>query len=329
MLFAAMGFLWGIPYLLIKIAVEEVSAPMVVLARTAVGAAVLLPLAMRGGQLRALAPYWKPLTAFALIEIAAPWLLLSDAERHLSSSMAGLLIAASPIVTVVIAKGLGASERLGAARSVGLGIGLAGVAVLAAPELRGGSAWAVTEMLLVAVCYGTAPQIVARRLRDVPALPMTAVCLAGVALLYVVPAGLTLPDQVPSIEAIGALIGLGLVCTALAFVVFFALIQEVGAERALVFTYLNPAVAVTAGVLVLGERLHTEMVIAFALILVGSVLATRPPSRRPDAVRVEGELVGTPAVGTAAEEVLEPTGGTEGEHRRPGAGDDRRDAVCP
>jgi drug/metabolite transporter (DMT)-like permease len=273
-LFALMSVIWGVPYLMIKVAVEGVSAPVLVFARTAVGAAVLLPLALRGGRLAALRRHWRPLAAFAAIEIAVPWLLLSDAERHLTSSMTGLLIAASPIVAVVLGRLTGDSERLGAARMAGLAAGMAGVTLLAAPELRGGEPWAIAEVLLVAVCYATAPLIAARKLNDVPALPMTAVCLTGAALVYTPPAILTWPDALPATEVLLALAGLALICTALAFLVFFALIREVGPSRALVFTYVNPAVAVVAGVAVLGEPLTVAIIVAFVLILGGSVLAT-------------------------------------------------------
>ncbi|QYN36435.1 EamA family transporter [Pseudonocardia sp. DSM 110487] len=280
-LFAAMSILWGIPYLMIKVAVEGVSVPMVVFARTVVGAAILLPLALRAGRPTWLRERWKPLLAFAVIEIMIPWGLLSDAEQHITSSMTGLLIAASPIVAVLIGRLTGDAERLGAARWAGLAVGLAGVVVLAAPALGDGSPWAIVEVLLVAVCYATAPIIAARRLSDVPALPMTAVCLGGAALVYAAPAALTWPQTLPDGRVLAALAGLAVLCTALAFLVFFALIREVGPSRALVFTYVNPAVAVTAGVLVLGEPLTASIVVAFALILAGSVLATAPRARKP------------------------------------------------
>jgi len=273
-LFALMGVLWGVPYLMIKVAVEGVSVPVVVFVRTAIGAAVLLPLALRAGRPTWLRARWRPLAAFAVLEIIVPWGLLSDAERHLTSSLTGLLIAASPILAVLVGRLTGDAERLGVARWAGLAVGIGGVTVLAAPALSGGSPWAIVEVLLVAACYATAPIIAARRLADVPALPMTAVCLGGAALVYAPPAVLTWPDALPAGRVLAALAGLGVVCTALAFLVFFALIREVGPSRALVFTYVNPAVAVTAGVLVLGEPLTTSILVAFALILAGSVLAT-------------------------------------------------------
>ena len=275
LLFVAMSIIWGIPYLLIKIAVEGVSVPVLVFARTAVGAAVLLPLALSRNFPRMIRQYWKPLLGFAFFEIIAAWFLLSDAERYLTSSMTGLLIAASPIIAAVLDRFTGGEQRLGFRRIVGLGVGLAGVAVLAGPHLAGGSAWPIIEVLLVATCYAIAPLIAARHLGDVPALPMTAACLGFAALVYAASAAVTWPSEIPSPRVLLALTGLAVICTALAFIVFFALIREVGAPRALVFTYVNPAVALAAGVIVLGEPLTAWHIAGLGLILTGSVLATR------------------------------------------------------
>jgi len=288
-LFAVMCVVWGIPYLLIKVAVGEVSVPVVVFTRTALGALILLPLALRSGQLRGLRRYWRPLAAFAVLEMIVPWGLLSEAERQLPSSLAGLLIAAVPIIAVVAARLTGGTERLSARRWAGLVVGLAGVAVLAAPHLAGGDPWPIAEVVLVAVGYATAPLIATRKLAEVPALPMTAACLGAAALVYTPAAIATWPHRVPSGQALAALAGLGVVCTALAFIVFLRLLKEVGTSRAMVFTYVNPAVAVAAGVLVLGEPFTATMAIAFALILTGCLLATgsqrdRSPGRARQAV---------------------------------------------
>jgi drug/metabolite transporter (DMT)-like permease len=273
-LFAFMCVLWGIPYLLIKVAVDEVSVPVVVFARTALGALILLPAALRSGQLAALRAHWRPLVAFAVLEMIVPWGLLSNAEEHLPSSLAGLLIAAVPIIGVVIARLTGGAERLSARRWAGLIIGLAGVGVLAGPHLTGGSAWPVTEVLLVALGYATAPLIAARRLADVPSLPMTVACLSLAALVYAPAAIATWPARLPSGQVLAALAALGVICTACAFIVFLALIREVGTSRAMTFTYVNPAVAVAAGVALLGEPFTATIAASFALILGGCVLAT-------------------------------------------------------
>jgi drug/metabolite transporter (DMT)-like permease len=273
-LFLAMSVIWGIPYLMIKVAVEGVSVPVLVFARTAIGAAVLLPLALRSGIPAMVRQHWRALAGFCFFEIIAAWFLLSDAERYLTSSMTGLLIAASPIIAAILDRLTGGGQRLDARRIAGLAVGLGGVAVLAGPHLAGGLAWPIIEVLLVSTCYAIAPLIAARYLDDVPALPMTATCLGFAALVYAVPAALTWPTQLPSTRVLLALAGLAVICTAVAFIVFFALIREVGPARALVFTYINPAVALLAGVVILNEPLTVLNLVGLALVLTGSVLAT-------------------------------------------------------
>ncbi|MGX1370457.1 drug/metabolite transporter (DMT)-like permease [Streptomyces canus] len=280
-LFSLMGVVWGIPYLMIKVAVDApLSAPFVVFVRCAVGALLLLPFAIRqGGLRRTVRAHWLPMLAFAVIEIMGPWYTLTDAERHLSSSTAGLLIAGVPIVGVLLARFFGDTERLGVRRVTGLGLGLAGVGVLTVPHLTGGDAKSLAEVLVTVVGYATAPLIAARWLKDVPSLQLTAPCLALAALVYAPGAALTRPSAMPSASVLVALAGLGVLCTAVAFVAFLELIKEIGPTRATVITYVNPAVAVVAGVLFLSEPLTVGVGVAFALILTGSVLATAGPVR--------------------------------------------------
>lgn len=277
-LFTAMSVIWGVPYLLIKIALEELSVPVVVFARTFIGAAVLLPLAFSPGIVGVLRKHWKPLLAFAFLEIIAAWLFLSDAETRLSSSTTGLLIAATPIIAAILERLTGGIGRLGVPRITGLVVGLIGVSVLAGHGLAGGGAWPVTEVLLVSFCYASAPLIAARHLGAVPPLPMTAACLGLAALVYAPAAAFSWPAEMPSGRVLVATVLLALMCTALAFVLFFALIREAGPSRAVVITYLNPAVALAAGVIILGEPLTPSSLIGLALILIGSALATRPSS---------------------------------------------------
>lgn len=282
LLFSLMGVVWGIPYLLIKVAVDaDLSPSTVVFTRCLLGAALLLPFALhQGGLPRTIRTHWRPMLAFAVIEIIGPWWTLTDAERHLSSSTAGLLIAGVPIVGLALARFFGSTERLGVRRLTGLTLGLAGVAVLTVPHLTGGDARSLAEVLLTVIGYATAPLIAARHLKDVPSLHLTAPCLALAALVYAPAAVLTRPATLPSPHVLLALAVLGVVCTALAFVAFLELIKEVGPTRATVFTYVNPAVAVAAGAVFLDEPLTAGILAAFALILAGSVLATATGPRR-------------------------------------------------
>ena len=273
LLFAGMCVIWGIPYLLIKVADESVSVPVVVFSRSALGALILLPAALRSGQLALLRRYWRPMAAFATLEIIVPWGLLSAAEQRIPSSLAGLLIAAVPMISIVVARATGGTEVLSPRRWAGLVIGLAGVGVLAAPHLNS-SGWPIAEILLVSVGYASAPLIAARKLGEVPVLPMTTACLSLAAIVYAPAAILSWPDRVPPGRVLACLVALGVVCTACAFLVFFRLIKEAGPSRAMVFTYINPAVAVAAGVAVLGEPFTAIIVVSFALILAGCYLAT-------------------------------------------------------
>ncbi len=275
-----MSVIWGIPYLLIKVAVGGVPVPVLVLTRVAVGAALLLPVALQRRQLGVLRGRWGWLAAFAAAEMIVPWALLSEAERRLSSSMSGLLIASVPIIVVVLGKLTGGTERLSAVRWTGLLVGLGGVALLAGPGAAGGDTTSIAEVLLVAVCYSIGPLIAGRKLSDLPPLPMTAACLGFAAIVYAPAAALTWPGSMPSGRVLAALAGLAVICTALAFVLFFQLIAEVGPARASVITYINPAVAVALGVSVLGEQFTLAMAGAFVLIIGGSVLATRSAANR-------------------------------------------------
>jgi drug/metabolite transporter (DMT)-like permease len=280
-LFAAMSLIWGIPYLLIKVADGGVSVPVLVFTRVAVGALLLLPVALRRRQLGALRGHWRWLIAFAAVEIVGPFALLSSAEKHLDSSTTGLLVAAVPIIGAVLAQFAGGQDKLTPIRWTGLIVGFAGVAVLAGPDAAHGDALSVAEVLLTALGYATGPLIANRKLQGVPPAAVNTVCLGMAALVYVVPAALTWPSTVPAAKVIVALIALGAVCTATAFLVFFALIAEVGPARATVITYVNPAVAVALGVLILGEPLTWGVAGAFVLILGGSVLATRRTTPTP------------------------------------------------
>ena len=287
LLFALMSVIWGIPYLLIKVADGGVAPPVLVLARVTIGAALLLPIAIRRRELSVLVPYWRWLVLFALVEIITPWFLLSEAETRLSSSLSGLLIASVPILVAVFSRLTGGQDRLTTVRWAGLLVGLAGVALLVARGGTHGDAGSIVEVLLVAVCYAVGPLIIARKLSELPSLGMTAACLAFAAIVYAPLAAATWPTAVPRASVLAALASLGAVCTAIAFLAFFALIAEAGPARAAVITYVNPAVAVALGIGILGERLTIPMAVAFVLILGGSVLATRtnrPPE--PTAVAV-------------------------------------------
>jgi drug/metabolite transporter (DMT)-like permease len=278
LLFAAMCVIWGIPYLLIKVAVRDLSPATLVLCRTGIGALILLPIAASRGTVMPAIRRWQPMLAFGAIEVALPWWLLSNAETKLSSSLTGLLVAAVPLAGALIVWTTGGRERPGALNALGLLLGLAGVSALVGFDLGHVSARPVAEVAVVVVCYALGPIILARWLSDLPALGVITVSLAATAILYIPIAAFTLPDARPAGNVILSVLVLSVLCTSIAFLIFFALIDAVGPVRATVITYVNPAVAALLGVTILGESFTFGMGIGFVLILAGSVLATRPSS---------------------------------------------------
>ena len=281
-----MGVVWGIPYLLIKVAVGELSPPTLVFVRTLVGAAILVPIAARRGDLATLRRHWKIVVVYTLVEVAGPWLLLSHAEQRLPSSLTGLMVAAVPLIGAVLAFTTG-GERLGVRAVGGLLVGLAGVGLLVGLDVSVKDLSAAVEVALVAAGYALGPWIIARRLSDVPAMGVVAASLALTAVAYA-PIGIILaPHAVPSGAVLASVVVLGVVCTAVAFVAFFALIAEIGPVRATVITYVNPAVALVLGVLLLGEPLTIGAAGGFALILAGSALTARRPASRAPAMVAE------------------------------------------
>ncbi|MBI1376149.1 MAG: EamA family transporter [Frankiales bacterium] len=281
-LFAAMGVIWGIPYLFIKIAVVELSPVTIAGLRTLLGALVLLPLAARAGALRPALRAWPYVVAFGLMEMAVPWVLLGHAEQRVPSGFAGLMLAAVPIVGTVVAWLLGERHALTPVRLAGLAVGVLGVAGLVGLDLAGGTIdlLSVVELLAVATLYAVAPAMAARRLAHVPSVGVIAGSLGVVAVLYLPWTFLGLAPGLPSTEVVVSVLVLAFVCTALAFVLFFALIAEAGPVRATVITFVNPAVAVVLGIVVLSEPLTVGTLIGFPLVLLGSFWATRAPSSR-------------------------------------------------
>jgi drug/metabolite transporter (DMT)-like permease len=290
-LFVAMCVIWGIPYLLIRVAIRDFAPGTLVFFRTVLPAVILLPLAFRRGLIRDLLPHWRILLVFSAVEIAGPWWLLGAAEQRLTSSMAGLLVAGVPLIGIVVALLAGtrdAEDRVDARRRLGLLVGFAGVVALVGIEVRGSDLIAVAQVALVAVGYAVGPVIIARRLSDVPSLGVIAVSMSLTAIAYA-PFALTHLPRSVSPEAGASVVVLALVCTAVAFLLFFALIAEVGPARATVITYVNPAVAVLLGVLLLDEPFGVGIAIGFPLILLGSFLATgrsAPPAPDPAEVLV-------------------------------------------
>lgn len=272
-LFALMSVLWGVPYLFIAQAVESYSPAAVVAGRCLVGALLLLPVALYRRALVPALKKWPWVLLFAVIEIAIPWLLLGHAEQTLPSGTTGLLVATVPLFAAIIAFVRGDRSLARPVRAIGLVIGFAGVAVIVAgPGLAVGAGIgglvAVGEVLIVAICYAIAPFIIATKLEDVPSVGSITLSLAVVGIVYL-PIGLLTQHQTPTLTGTMSILALGVLCTAIAFMAFFALIGEVGPARAGLFTYVNPIVAIALGAIILGEHLSPGLLVGFPLVLVG------------------------------------------------------------
>ena len=275
-LFLTMSVIWGVPYLLIKVAVGEVSPAMLVFVRCVIGAALLLPWTIAMGQLRPALRHWKALLLFTAFEMAGPWLLIAYAEKSLSSSLTGLLVAGVPFVAALAARIVGEEERLTPIRILGMAIGVVGIGVLLGLDVEGAQLLPLLAIGLVLIGYAAGPLVVTRALPDVPGVAASSIALFVTAVVYA-PFTAGEWDELGEVSVPGwlALLGLGVVCTALALAMFFSLIREVGPQRALVITFVNPAVAVLLGVLLLDEPFTLGIALGLPLVLVGCVLATR------------------------------------------------------
>ena len=286
MLFIAMSVIWGIPYLFIKIAVQELDPSVVVFARVGIAAVALLPVAIQRGVLRQMRGRWLVVAALALVQIAAPFLLISYGEQHIASSLTSLLIAADPLFVVLFALRFDPSERVNGLRLIGLLVGMAGVITLLGLDVGGDKQRLLGAIFVLLATVGYAASALLIKRPTIATLPnlgvVTVMCITTTIVLS--PLALTrLPGKIPSLEVIVSLLVLGVICTAVAYLVYFALIAEVGASRGTVITYVNPAVAVLLGVILLGEPLNAGIIVGFLLIILGSWLSTGsilPPSVR-------------------------------------------------
>lgn len=277
LLFIAISIFWGIPYFFIKIAVLELDPIIVVFARIAIASAVLIPVALRSKALGPFRGQWPVLIVLACIHLAIPFLLITYGEQHISSSLTSLLIASEPLLVALFALRFDSSERVSGLRWLGLLIGLGGVAALLGFDLSGDSQKLLGAglVLLAAACYATSALLAKRP--GIVALPRLGVVTVecSVAMLLLLPLAVThWPTSMPGLGALASLLVLGLFCTALALLTFFALIAEVGASKGSVFTYINPAVSVLLGVALLHEAFNLATIAGFFLIILGSWLST-------------------------------------------------------
>jgi len=276
-LFTALSVIWGVPYLMIKVAVAEIDPVAVAFGRTFIASLLLLPIALHQKALRPVFARWKWLLLYTLVEIVGPWWLLGHAETRLNSSTAGLLLAVVPLIAAVILVVLrrdgDGTDRLDSRRIIGLGIGLAGVVALVGLDVQLDDLASVAAVMGTAVGYAVGPIIINSRLADLPPMGVVAASLVVASVVFSPFAVWLRPTHITA-AAGWSVVGLAVICTAVAFLVFFALIAEIGPARATVITYINPAVAIVVGVLVLNEPFTAGMAIGFPLVIIGSILAT-------------------------------------------------------
>ena len=282
LLFLACGIVWGIPYFFIKIAVQDFSVPTIIFVRTAIGALVLVPIALRRKAFLPALKKWKTVLAFATFEMIGPWWLINSSENgHISSGLAGLLVATVPFFAMAIGYFyLGDKTAAHPKNVMGLVFGFAGIILLVGIDALTQNlevVW-VGAMILAALGYAVAPAIASKTAPNVEMVGILSLSMAFSALVYAVPAALNplAPGvTMPAVESWVSLAILGAVCSALAFVLFFALIREVSYSRSTLITYANTAVAILIGVAFGSEPFTIGMAVGLPLVAVGSYFASR------------------------------------------------------
>jgi drug/metabolite transporter (DMT)-like permease len=290
LLFAAVSLLWGVPYLLIKVILDEVEPSVLVVGRTGLAALLLVPLAWRRGVLGQLRGRMITIAVLAGVQVVGPFMLIALGEERVSSSLTGLLIAAQPIWVALIALFADASERSGGWRLVGLACGLGGIVVLLGLDIGGDVTELVGALMVLGASlgYAVAALLIRWRLRDVsPFASVSSTLVVATAVLLPL-AAVHAPSRVPSAGTLAAMVVLGLVCTAVGMVCFYALIAEAGARNASVINYTATAITVVLGIAILDEAFGAATAAGFALVVAGSWLATggRPTSLWPDRARL-------------------------------------------
>lgn len=275
-LFLAMAVIWGIPYLLIRVAVRQLDPGVMVLLRTAPASALLMPLVIAKRQIPVLIKNLRWIIIFAVIEFGIPWYCMATAEKHISSSLTSLLICCVPLFAVIAQRFRRSGEQISQRRYFGLGIGAVGVALLVGLDLRGGSITWIGLMMVVCLGYCFGPMILATKLSHVPGVVVVAGATAFVAICWIPWSVVHWPTHISG-ETWSCMAVLSVVCTATAFLVFFELVKEVGSSRSVVVTYFNTAIAVVLGVVGLHETLTAGIVFGFPLVLVGCIFATSGP----------------------------------------------------
>jgi len=287
--FLALSVIWGLPYLLIRVAVRQLDPITLVFLRTLPAGIILVPWAMRSGKFRALKGHLRWVFAYGFCEFGLPWVFMGRAEKHLSSSLTALLVAGVPLLGAVLYRFTHSAERLSAKRSFGLFVGAVGVGLAVGLDTSGSSWLSLLEMSVAVLGYTLGPLIISTKLSDLPGVAVIAGSLLCVGLVYS-PWGLTHMPSTWHAATIWSVILLIALPTISGFLLFFSLIVDAGPARATVVTYVNPAVAILLGIVILSEPLTTGLLIGFPLIIAGSIFATSGSS--PQHGRLENARLG-------------------------------------
>lgn len=278
-LFALVGALWGVPYLFMKVAVEELSTPLIVFARVLIGALVLIPLAFYMKTLTPALKYWRYILLYAVLEMVIPWSLITSSQRDLSSGVVALLVATVPIWATFFAHYSGDTTAAHRTRIFGIAIGLLGIALIVGIESLNDVANIISlfSVLVAAFSYAWAVNMITSKAPDASGIAINGIAMAISTAIFAPFALTNLPKSTPSSDAILATIGLGVLCTAIAFWIFFKVLDEIGPARASLVVYPNTAIAVVLGIILLDEKLTLAIAIGLPLVLVGSYYASRKP----------------------------------------------------
>ena len=276
-LFVLVGFLWGVPYLFMRVAVREWEPSVVVFGRVVIGAAILFPIAIRRGVVKETLRGFKWIFIYALFEMCGPWYLITHAETKINSGLAGLLVATVPIWSTIYSSLAGDKTVWHHKRLLGIVIGFIGLVLIVGIETISGTAdsFSVFQTVLAAILYSTAMAIILKGMPNGDGVAINAIAMAITAIIFAPSAILSWPEKTPSFNATASLIGLGVLSTGIAFMVYFKLVKEIGQARGSMVTYLNTAFAVVLGVLILGEPLTIGIIVGLPLVLVGSYFASR------------------------------------------------------
>jgi drug/metabolite transporter (DMT)-like permease len=282
-LFALVGLLWGVPYLFIKVAVEELSIPMIVFTRLMIGAALLVPLALREGSLKGALKYWRYILLYAVLEMVIPWSLITSSQRDLSSGVVALLVATVPIWATLFAHQTGDSTAAHRVRIFGIVIGLIGITLIVGIESISdfGNIRALLQILVAAASYAWAVNMITRKAPGVSGIAINGIAMMISSVIFAPFAIANRPETLPSLEVILSMLGLGVLCSGIAFWLFFVVLDEIGPARASLVVYPNTAVAVILGIIILREPITLAILIGLPLVLIGSYFASRKPNSQP------------------------------------------------